>query len=183
MLAAFSNETPPSKPATAIESPFTITSTLAVSPALTVTSAISHEIEPSCTVGAGVVAVTVVVSTGLGVVIGAVVVTSALSSIITAPSTRFTSAYFIGLLFVSPKLPGSSTTFVSFFFHVIGYVPATSFLTLKPKYVTSPPSGRIIPASSLSEASVTVKIAFAMLDVVEPYPDSPISKSSNTSLS
>jgi hypothetical protein len=56
LLAAFSNETPPSKPATAIESPLTITSTLAVSPALTVMSAISHVIVPFCTTGVVVAA-------------------------------------------------------------------------------------------------------------------------------
>ena len=67
---------------------------------------------------------------------------------------------------------------------MIAYVPsAIPALGSKPKYVTIPPSESIIPASSVSEASVADTSPSARFVVVAPYPDLPISTSSNASLS
>ena len=68
--------------------------------------------------------------------------------------------------------------------HLTGYVPlATPDLILKPKYVTEAPLSRMIPASLVFDESVAERSPSAMFAVVEPYPDSPISISSNASLS
>jgi hypothetical protein len=86
-----------------------------------------------------------------------------------APSTRSRSAYLTGLSFVPPKLPGSRIACVADLSHLIAYVPsAMPAFGAKPKYVTIPPFGRMIPASSLSEASVAETRASARFDVTEP---------------
>ena len=88
---------------------------------------------------------------------------------IIAPSTRSSSAYLTGLSFVPPKLPGSRIASVSDLSHLIAYVPsAMPAFGSKPKYVTIPPSGTMIPASSLSEARVAETRASARFAVTEP---------------
>jgi len=67
---------------------------------------------------------------------------------------------------------------------LIGYVPsAIPALASKPKYVTRAPFSRMIPESSVSDASVAETRASARFDVVAPYADLPISTSSNAVLS